>query len=118
MCSLTADWVIPQPFSAQAYNRYSYVGNNPINFIDPSGNEAVAGYGGDNGVVITVHDSYPGRPYVYNPNYVHPEVAAARGRTFDTGTTLSFPIPVPVFFLIVPAAELKVYENRTMRGAI
>ena len=34
---ISADTVIPQPGSSQAYDRYAYVNNNPINFNDPSG---------------------------------------------------------------------------------
>src|SRR5215468_6041021 len=32
-----ADPVTESPFSTQGWNRYSYVGNSPVNFTDPSG---------------------------------------------------------------------------------
>ena len=35
---LQADTIIPYPDDPQSYNRYSYVRNNPIKYIDPSGN--------------------------------------------------------------------------------
>ncbi len=34
---LTADTVVPDGTRPQNFNRYSYGGNSPINFIDPSG---------------------------------------------------------------------------------
>ena len=34
---LSADTIIQDPFDSQAYNRYSYVRNNPLKYIDPSG---------------------------------------------------------------------------------
>jgi RHS repeat-associated protein len=34
---LTADDIISNPLSSQGWNRYTYVENNPINYIDPSG---------------------------------------------------------------------------------
>jgi RHS repeat-associated protein len=34
---LTADSVVPDPLRSGGWNRYAYVGNNPTNYIDPSG---------------------------------------------------------------------------------
>jgi RHS repeat-associated protein len=36
---LSPDPLVSAPTNAQSYNRYSYVWNNPLNFIDPSGFE-------------------------------------------------------------------------------
>ena len=33
----TPDPMTENPFSTQGWNRYSYVGNSPVNFTDPSG---------------------------------------------------------------------------------
>ena len=34
---VSADPTVPDPLNAQAWNRYSYVGNDPLTFTDPSG---------------------------------------------------------------------------------
>src|SRR5262249_7065599 len=34
---MSADPTVPDPMNGQAWNRYSYVANNPLAFIDPSG---------------------------------------------------------------------------------
>ncbi|MCG8554617.1 MAG: hypothetical protein MJD61_04910, partial [Proteobacteria bacterium] len=34
---LTPDPFVPEPGNSQSWNRYSYVGNNPLNWVDPSG---------------------------------------------------------------------------------
>ena len=33
----SADPTVPDPLNAQAWNRYSYVGNDPLTFTDPTG---------------------------------------------------------------------------------
>ncbi|MGB4979779.1 MAG: RHS repeat-associated core domain-containing protein [Anaerolineae bacterium] len=40
---LQADTIVPQPENPQNLNRYSYVGNQPLGFSDPSGHAAIAG---------------------------------------------------------------------------
>ncbi len=56
---LQPDTLIPDPSNPQAWNRYSYVGNNPVNFNDPSGHYACGdgeevqcdGTKGDRGII-------------------------------------------------------------------
>ncbi len=42
---LQPDSIIPDPYNPLDYDRYSYVNNNPINFIDPTGHCKQAVYG-------------------------------------------------------------------------
>ena len=39
---LSADSIVPEPGNPQAFNRYAYTYNNPLNLIDPSGHEGCA----------------------------------------------------------------------------
>lgn len=36
---ISPDTIIPDPADPQAWNRYSYVGNDPVNYIDPTGHQ-------------------------------------------------------------------------------
>jgi len=42
---LQPDTIIPNPANPQSFNRFSYVGNRPINYNDPSGHNAECGLG-------------------------------------------------------------------------
>ncbi|MCC6603019.1 MAG: RHS repeat-associated core domain-containing protein [Anaerolineae bacterium] len=37
---LSADTIVPDPTNPQAYNRYSYVENRPVNMVDPTGHRS------------------------------------------------------------------------------
>ena len=43
---LSADTIVPGPANPQAFNRYSYVLNNPIKNLDPTGHTCMASQGG------------------------------------------------------------------------
>jgi RHS repeat-associated protein len=46
---LSPDPVGTSPYNTQSYNRYNYVGNNPLSYTDPSGFWVFLPYGGDLG---------------------------------------------------------------------
>ena len=46
---LAADTIIPQPGNPQSLYRYSYVGNRPLRFVDPTGHAQVCGAEVDGG---------------------------------------------------------------------
>ena len=52
------DTIVPNMFYSQSLNRYAYVNNSPVNYIDPSGHMPVAGCGNDSGS----HDCYEDDP--------------------------------------------------------
>jgi RHS repeat-associated protein len=45
---ISADTIVPNPGEAQDYNRYAYVRNNPLVYVDPSGHSAFGTYCRDN----------------------------------------------------------------------
>lgn len=44
---MTADSYVPNPMDGQSYNRYSYVANDPLSKVDPSGHSVMPCYGCD-----------------------------------------------------------------------
>jgi RHS repeat-associated protein len=83
-------WTSPDPYNGsmslgdpQSFNRYSYVENQPTNFVDPSGLNMVSYFCYD--IVTTGH--YPNQP---NTTYVHTEtvcVSFGGGNPTLTGPT-------------------------------
>lgn len=69
---ISADPYVQEPYNSQGLNRYSYVNNNPMRYVDPSGFNS-CDYGANNGdgscvegVVVTGTDD-PDPDYQYDP---------------------------------------------------
>lgn len=62
--NLSGRWTAPDPYggsmevaSPQSFNRYSYVGNDPVNQLDPKGLEgACGGNAGTGGAYLNRHN--------------------------------------------------------------
>ena len=46
---IQADTIVPNPGNSQSWDRYAYVGNNPLKYIDPSGHDKLCGIECDEG---------------------------------------------------------------------
>ncbi len=59
-----ADTIVPQPANPMAWDRYAYGLNNPVRYVDPSGNMVTEGI--DGGVNIEVFKSWLSDKYNWN----------------------------------------------------
>ena len=78
---LTPDPHITNVFDGQGYNRYSYVTNNPLRFVDPSGYDKMEGqcaYQGPNAVNCTDGDGVGGNGVARRGSTVRASAATAR----------------------------------------
>lgn len=84
---LSADPVLPDPTDMQQFNRYSYVGNNPLAYTDPSGNNQCQASTESPTIVEEIVVRYPapcGRDrFSGHPGAMPPMVNTGSG---DTGT--------------------------------
>lgn len=103
---LSPDPFVPRPMNAQSYNRYSYVYNNPLNLIDPSGftGEDSGNTGCDPQITscnpVDDHTAGPGQygTVVDNPNAA--ECGGASGRSCGS------PPPVPKKHVVPPVPSV------------
>jgi len=72
---MTADSVVPDSTSSQSWNRYAFVRNNPLAFVDPSGHAdvpATAGSKDTETVLEQVHGDVGGAPDGYDTPGLEP----------------------------------------------
>jgi hypothetical protein len=110
----SADIIIPEPGSSQAYDRYAYVNGNPVKYNDPSGHRYCDYYDGNG--CYTGGNSSPGEEwedYVYNVLYNDPLAREETTQLIETvldtitQTVLSFIAP-PVGLFYQTVSEKKV----------
>ena len=101
---LTTDPIVSAPLSGQSWNPYSYVGNNPLNYVDPSGFQEEPSappteiYKVDSGISADLHLDVI---FYHRPREASPSQAAEVGAEVppvDVGTTgsASGSVPQPV----------------------
>ncbi|BCL73504.1 hypothetical protein TUMSATVNIG1_54800 [Vibrio nigripulchritudo] len=65
---VSADPIIQAPFVTNSFNRYAYVWNNPLKYIDPTGFRAIEGAGQDDGIGRSVHTNDSGEQTHFDRN--------------------------------------------------
>jgi RHS repeat-associated protein len=89
---LSPDSMIPNLRDAQSFNRYSYVGNNPIMYTDPSGNlwedlfidSSAGGEGSPSGTFLSAVKEVFGGGNTYGTGYVG-QIESVSGSTGSSG---------------------------------
>lgn len=81
---ISADPTVPAPLFSQAFNRYSYVYNSPLQYIDPSG------YGPDSGYTLIF--CVGSAPCVDNPQPPPPPTFIP----LPSGPSVPVPVPLPI----------------------
>jgi len=71
------DTIIPGAGNPQAWNRYSYTTNNPVNFNDPSGHKACDDYYGRGCKIINPRAPSPNNPVTYINGYTEEQLTNA-----------------------------------------
>ncbi len=93
---LSPDPFIARPLSAQGYNRYSYVHNNPLNLTDPSGFEPCYA---DSGSCLeggfTIHPEFD--PYLYGQSTQPSGNATAEARSVPSPGSRYQAVTIPAF---------------------
>jgi hypothetical protein len=98
------DSIVPHPLNSQAFNRYSYVYNNPITYIDPTGHGTICNEEGQcfiNGQASTVtihpedydHEDWEMPSEVITPQPLRPPICNDEGTCYANGQEIPSNIP-------------------------
>jgi hypothetical protein len=98
------DTIVPHPFNSQAFNRYSYVYNNPLTYIDPTGHGTICNEEGQcwiNGQTSTTtihpedydHEDWEMPSEVITPQPLRPPICNDEGTCYTNGQEIPSNIP-------------------------
>ncbi len=73
---ISADTIVPSPGNPQALNRYSYVNNNPLKYVDPSGHIGIPGVQGFIQLLQDTANNFASATHAYNAGERRPGVLA------------------------------------------
>ena len=112
---LIPDILVPSLLQTQALNRYSYVYNNPLAFVDPSGHEPWGVYGSyQSGVNFDWYGGFIGQSVYFSssPSGVMSSVSYLQGASIVPSTSAA--ITVPIDWKAVAGDSAQIFLGYTM----